>query len=115
MMVVYNVKYPKVQDFFNANKKEIYRNRLTYYHLIKYFDQRLNIDFTIKLCISAKIANHFLPNYPVKLGQLLLYQSSKLFVRNYFPSPDLYFPESLLVPLRQLIYKKTKPDRPKFR
>lgn len=33
------VEYSTVQDFFNANKKYIYENRLAHYHLIKYFDQ----------------------------------------------------------------------------
>ncbi|NQX54410.1 hypothetical protein HQN86_12365 [Pedobacter panaciterrae] len=33
------VEYPKVQDFFNENKKVIYKNRLAYYHLIQYFDE----------------------------------------------------------------------------
>lgn len=33
------IEYPKVQDFFNENKKIIYRNRLAHYHLIKYFDE----------------------------------------------------------------------------
>lgn len=31
------IKYPRVQDFFNANKKVIYNNRLAHYHLIQYF------------------------------------------------------------------------------
>lgn len=33
------VEYPKVQDFFNENKKVIYKNRLAHYHLIQYFDE----------------------------------------------------------------------------
>lgn len=31
------VEYPKVQNFFNENKKVIYKNRLAHYHLIQYF------------------------------------------------------------------------------
>ncbi|HEK22205.1 GNAT family N-acetyltransferase [Mucilaginibacter sp.] len=33
------VEYPKIQDFFNENKKVIYKNRLAHYHLIQYFDE----------------------------------------------------------------------------
>lgn len=33
------IEYPKVQDFFNKNKKAIYGNRLAHYHLIKYFEE----------------------------------------------------------------------------
>ena len=33
------VEYPKVQDFFNENKKVVYKNRLAHYHLIQYFDE----------------------------------------------------------------------------
>lgn len=33
------VEYPKVQDFFNENKKVIYKNRLAHYHLIQYLDE----------------------------------------------------------------------------
>jgi len=33
------IEYPKAQDFFNENKKIIYKNRLAHYHLIKYFEQ----------------------------------------------------------------------------